>query len=114
MAAKAQDKETAWTLIEFANSVAGQTLMAGTGRTVPSLREVAQSPTFLDPGKAPASSRVFLDVIPTLRQMPLLPQWSTIEETANREVERAFYGQTSVEEAAAAAISQTLQYFQGK
>jgi multiple sugar transport system substrate-binding protein len=111
LAAKAQDKDSAWTLIEFANSVAGQTLMAGTGRTVPSLRQVAESPAFLDPQR-PASSQVFLDVIPALRQMPLLPQWSTIEETANREIERAFYGQASVEEAAAAAISLTLSYFQ--
>jgi multiple sugar transport system substrate-binding protein len=114
MAAKSKDKESAWTLIEFANSVEGQTLMASTGRTVPSLRQVAESPAFLDPQQRPASSQVFLDVIPTLRQMPLLPKWSTIEEMANREIERAFYGQASVAEAAAAAISQTLPYFEGK
>ena len=35
MAAKAHDKESAWTLIEFANGAEGQTIMAGTGRTVP-------------------------------------------------------------------------------
>jgi multiple sugar transport system substrate-binding protein len=114
LAAKAQDKDSAWTLIEFANSAAGQTLMAGTGRTVPSLRQVAESPAFLDPQQRPASSQVFLDVIPTLRQMPLLPQWSTIEEMASREIERAFYGQASVEEAAAAAISLTSPYFQAQ
>ena len=52
LSAKAQDKESAWTLIEFANSAEGQTLMAGTGRTVPSLRQVAESPAFLDPPAA--------------------------------------------------------------
>ena len=114
MSARAKDKGSAWTLIEFANSAAGQTLMAGTGRTVPSLRQVAESPAFLDPNQRPASSRVFLDTIPLLRRVPLHEKWPTIEETASREIERAFYGQATVEEAAAAAIAQTLQYFQGK
>ncbi len=114
LATKAQDKDSAWALIEFANSAAGQKLMAGTGRTVPSLRQVAESPAFLDPQQRPASSRVFLDTIPLLRRVPLLPKWPTIEETASREIERAFYGQASVEEAVAAAISLTSGYFQVK
>ena len=114
LAARTKDKDSAWKLIEFANSVEGQTLMAGTGRTVPSLRQVAESPAFLDPAQRPASSQVFLDTIPLLRRVPLLPKWPTIEELASREIERAFYGQASVEEAAAAAISVTSEYFQVK
>jgi len=111
LSARAEDKEGAWALIEFANSAEGQTIMAGTGRTVPSLRAVAESAAFLDPDQAPASSRVFLDALPLLRRMPNLPNWPAIEETASREIERAFYGQATVEEAAAAAISGTLTYF---
>jgi len=114
LAARARDKDSAWTLIEFANSIEGQMLMAGTGRTVPSLRQVAESPAFLDPQQRPAGSRVFLDTLPLLRRVPLLPEWPRIEETASREIERAFYGQASVEEAAAMAISQTSPYFQEK
>ncbi|MBN1139661.1 MAG: sugar ABC transporter substrate-binding protein [Anaerolineae bacterium] len=112
LATRARDKESAWALIEFANSVEGQTLMAGTGRTVPSLRQVAESPAFLDPQQRPDSSQVFLDTIPVLRRLPLLAKWPIIEETASREIERAFYGQASVEEAAAAAISLTMGYFE--
>ena len=112
MAAHARDKDSAWALIEYANSVEGQTIMAGTGRTVPSLRQVAESPAFLDPEQSPASSRVFLDAIPLLRRVPLLPEWPSIEETASREIERAFYGQATVPEAAQSAISSTLPYFQ--
>ena len=112
MAAKTGDKDSAWLLIEFANSVEGQTLMAGTGRTVPSLMRVAESPAFLDPGQLPVSSRVFLDAIPLLRRVPLLPEWPRIEEIASREIERAFYGQVTVPEAAQSAISSTLPYFQ--
>lgn len=112
LSARAKDKESAWTLIEFANSVEGQKLMAGTGRTVPSLRQVAESADFLNPDQQPAHSQVFLDAIPTLRRMPNLAEWPVIEETASRELERAFYGQATVEEAVATAIEQTLTYFQ--
>ncbi len=112
MSAKSKVKDAAWTFIEFANGAEGQTIMAGTGRTVPSLRAVAESAAFLDPNQRPAHSRVFLDVIPSLRHMPNLPKWPSIEETASNEIERAFYGQATVEEAAAMAISQTLTYFE--
>ena len=50
--------------IEFANSAEGQTIVAKSGRTVPSLKAVAESPAFLDPTAKPASNKVFLDVIP--------------------------------------------------
>jgi multiple sugar transport system substrate-binding protein len=111
LAAKTQDKAAAWTFIEFANSAEGQRLVAATGRTVPSLIEVAESPAFLDPDQPPANSRVFLDTIPQLGRVPLLSTWPAVEETASREIERAFYGQASVEEAAAAAVSLTQPYF---
>lgn len=112
LSAKTKDKEAAWTFIEFANSAAGQTLMAGTGRTVPSLRQVAESPAFLDPEQKPAHGRVFLDTLPLLRRMPNHEKWPAIEEAASRELERAFYGQATVQDAAAAAIALTAPYFQ--
>jgi multiple sugar transport system substrate-binding protein len=49
----AVDKQAAWTFIEFANAVQGQTIIAGSGRTVPSLVQVAESPAFLQPGVPP-------------------------------------------------------------
>ena len=110
MAAAAGNKEAAWTFIEFANSAAGQELMAATGRTVPSLRSVARSPAFLDPLLPPANSRVFLDAIPTLGRVPVLPAWPAVEEIASREIERAFYGRVPVEEAAGAAVALAQPY----
>lgn len=112
LAAKAGNRDAAWAFIEFANSVEGQELVATTGRTVPSLRQVAGSRAFLDPEQPPANSRVFIDTIPRLRRVPLLTTWAAIEETASREIERAFYGQVSVEEAVASAISRTQPYFE--
>ena len=54
LAATADDKEAAWRFIEFANSPAGQTIVARSGRTVPSLVAVAESNASLDPAARPA------------------------------------------------------------
>ena len=61
MPADAANKDAAWTFIEFANSAEGQGIIATTGRTVPSLTAVAESPAFLDPdgeaGEQPGLAR---------------------------------------------------------
>ena len=114
MAGAARDKDAAWTFIEFANSPEGQAIVAGSGRTVPSLREVAESEAFLDPVAKPANSQVFLETIPILREVPVMAGWVDIEEIAGEELERAFYGQATVDEAIDAMISRTLPFFAGE
>lgn len=111
MAAAARDKAAAWQFIEFANSVEGQTIVAESGRTVPSLIEVAYSPAFLDPAAKPARSEIFLTTIKNLRAVPVVENWADIEEIASDEIERAFYGFTTVPEAAQAAMRRTEEYF---
>ena len=111
MAATSKEKEAAWRFIEFANSTTGQELLARTGRTVPSLRAVAESPAFLEPGLAPARSRVFLDTMATVRAVPLMANWPIIEDTASQDIEQAFFGRVSVSEAASAAIQRTQPFF---
>lgn len=111
MAATSKEKEAAWRFIEFANSTTGQELVARTGRTVPSLRAVAESPAFLEPGQAPARSTVFLDTIDAVRAVPVMANWPIIEDTASQDIEQAFWGQVSVVEAAATAVQRTMQYF---
>lgn len=111
LAAAAQNKDAAWQFIEFANSAEGQTIIAATGRTVPSLKAVAESPAFLDPGKPPSRSAVWLDIIPTIQRVPLLAQWQEIESVADEEIERAFYGDITPLEAAQIATWRTEEYF---
>lgn len=111
MAANAKNPKAAWAFIEFANSPEGQTLMLATGRTVPSLLRVAQSEAFLQPQVAPLNSRVFVESAQTLRRVPLHPQWVAIEEAASKEIERAFYGIISPEEAARLADERTRELF---
>jgi multiple sugar transport system substrate-binding protein len=114
LSAATENKAAAWQFIEFANSPAGQTRMAQTGRTVPSLIAVAESPAFLSPDLPPANSRIFIETIPFIRSVPVLPGWVRIEEAASVEIQRAFYGDAPVAAAIDAAIELTLPYFEAK
>lgn len=105
------DKEAAWRFIEFANSVEGQNIVARSGRTVPSLKEVAQSSAFLDPALPPARAQVFIDNAAILRRVPLISTWQEIEGVADQEIERAFYGDITAEQAARLAFQRTEEYF---
>ncbi|MBE2232163.1 MAG: sugar ABC transporter substrate-binding protein, partial [Anaerolinea sp.] len=89
LAEQSKNKEAAWKFIEYANSPTGQEIIARTGRTVPSLRAVAESPAFLDPEAKPASSQVWLDVVPSLRAVPVYVNWPPIEDAVSKEIERA-------------------------
>ena len=70
MTKASKEKDAAWRFVEYALGPEGAAVIAGTGRTVPSLREVAESDAFLDPAQKPANSKVFLDAIPTIRNVP--------------------------------------------
>lgn len=111
LAATASNKQAAWQFIEFANSFAGQSIIVKSGRTVPSLIRVAESEAFLESGSAPERARVFLETIPYLNLVPVISTWEEIERTASQEVERAFYGDITVAEAASLAFTRTEEYF---
>ncbi|MFC1976081.1 hypothetical protein ACFLXQ_06765 [Chloroflexota bacterium] len=54
---------------------------------------------------------MFIDTAPLIRRVPVMTTWAAIEKTAGKEIERAFYGQVPVREAAQTAISLTQPYF---
>lgn len=108
-----EDKDATWTFIEFANSAEGQTIIAGSGRTVPSIRAVAESPAFLDPNAKPANSQVFLSTLPFIREVPVMPTWVDIEELSSEELEHAFYGDQTVDAAIENAQALTAPFFTG-
>ena len=83
MAAKAASPADAQTFVEYALSSEGQSLLAKSGRTVPSRISVATSPAFLDPVLAPKRAQVFLDAIPYLRRTPNTARWHEVESKAD-------------------------------
>ncbi|MBI3733285.1 MAG: sugar ABC transporter substrate-binding protein [Chloroflexi bacterium] len=106
-----KNKDAAWAFTEFANGSEGQKSIVTSGRTVPSLKSVAESPAFLNPAALPANGKVYLDMAPNIRRVPIMTTWLDIEDILNKEIKRAFYGDATVEEAAQAAIKGTADSF---
>jgi ABC-type glycerol-3-phosphate transport system substrate-binding protein len=107
----ARDKAKTWRLIEFAVSPEGQTILATSGRSMPSLMSLANANAFLQPDLAPRNSRIFLDGVSTLRDFPIIPYWVEIEETAGEEVERAFHGEVPLDTAIQKALDRSTPIF---
>lgn len=64
ISADTQHPAEAYELLKFLTGEAGQRLSSELGLAVPSMRSVAESDAFLEPGKPPAHARLFLDLIP--------------------------------------------------
>jgi multiple sugar transport system substrate-binding protein len=84
-------KDAAWRFVEFALGPEGAPVVAETGRTVPSLKSVAESDAFLDRTKKPKNSRVFLDGIATIRRVPTISTWPEIEDASEGILENGMY-----------------------
>lgn len=93
MAKSSTLKEAAFRFVEFALGPEGAPIIARTGRTVPSLRSVAESHAFLTPGQKPEHPRVWLDQIQFIHRTPIVGTWNEIEDRADVIVEEWFYGQ---------------------
>ena len=106
-----ENKDTAWRFVEFALGPEGAPIVAASGRTVPSLIEVANSEAFLDPTQDPAKSRVFLDTIPVIRRVPNISTWPEIEDAANAILEMGFFEGAPAEEIAQQLIDATTPIF---
>jgi multiple sugar transport system substrate-binding protein len=109
-----KNKDLAWKFVEYANGPVGQVIAAKTGRTVPSLKSVALSPTYLESDKPPANSKVFLDMEPYLHTTPQIGTWPDIELRANSIIEQAFYGNITVDEAIQELEKNTAEAFKGE
>jgi multiple sugar transport system substrate-binding protein len=81
--------DAAFAFVEYAVGPQGAPVIARSGRTVPSLRSVAESDAFLAPDLDPASSSVFLDTIPAIRALPTISTWPEIEDVTSELLEAA-------------------------
>lgn len=110
---KASDaKDAAWRFVEYALGPEGAPVVARTGRTVPSLRSVAESVAFLDPAKKPANSRVFLEGIEHIRRVPSISTWPEIEDASEGILENGMYLGQPIDEVLAGLEEATRPLFE--
>ena len=82
--AKGGNTDAAWDWVEFALGPEGQEVLAASGRSVPSLRAVAESPVFLESADPPANSQVFLDALEHMHLLPTTENWTAVEQQDRR------------------------------
>lgn len=107
-----KEKDAAWRFVEYALGPAGAEVVARTGRTVPSLRSVAESDAFLDPQAKPKNSRVWLDSIESIRHLPTVSTWPEIEDATNGILENGMYLAQPVDKVVAEVDEQTRPLFE--
>ena len=105
--AKGGDSDAGWAWIEYALGPEGQEVLAQSGRSVPSLKAVAESPAFLDPADPPASSQVFLDALEHMQPLPVTQNWNEVEKLADDVLGQLYYGELEVDEALARLAQET-------
>ena len=91
MTEASDSKDAAWRFVEYALDPKGAAVVAKTGRTVPSLRSVAESDAFLDPTQKPKNSQAFLDAVETIKHVPTVSTWPEIEDVTNGLLENGMY-----------------------
>jgi multiple sugar transport system substrate-binding protein len=111
MTKTSDEKDAAWRFVEYALGPDGARVIAETGRTVPSLREVAESEAFLDSSQTPRNSQVFLDAVETIRNVPTLSTWPEIEDAAEPILENGMYLAQPVDEVVAEVDEATRPLF---
>lgn len=121
MAEAAENPEAVWSFVEFAVGDEGQRILAETGRIVPALQSVAESPVFLGgealddsaarPPLPPASSEVFLDNVAVMQRLPSISTWLEIEDAFNAEFDRSFYEPLDIQAAVATATANSQPAF---
>ncbi len=104
-------KDAAWRFVEYALGPQGAPVIAETGRTVPSLRSVAESDAFLDPSQKPRNAQVFLDAISTIRNVPTVSTWPEIEDAAEPILENGMYLAKPIDEVVAEVDEATRPLF---
>ncbi len=105
------DTEAAWRLVEFAMGERGQTILASSGRTVPSRFDVQASEAFLDRAAGPPTPEVFIRSAETVRATPHTATWTQVEKLADDILEEIFYGRLDREAGIARLIEDTRPRF---
>jgi len=85
---KAKNKEDAWTFLKYCSSKEAQLAFAKTSFRLPSHLEAAQDPYFQEDPRL----KVFAEALANGRSLPVIPEWSEIEDILYAEIEAAVNG----------------------
>lgn len=108
ISAKTPHRDASWALLQFLLRRSSVETVAASGLIVPARRDVAESPLFLEVGKAPHHGRVFLDVIPDGVPTHTPVRWNELSEALQLGLEPLWDGKVTAKQAVTAMMP-TLQ-----
>ena len=91
--AKAKHPNEAWEAVRFFSRRDNTMGLARLGLIIPALKEAAQSPEFLQPGKTPVHRKVFVDALSYGRLDPRTTHWAEMVNTIGSEMDLVWTGQ---------------------
>lgn len=94
----AQHEKAAWLFVQYLTSAKALRTLTEQGLIVPSRRDLAQSPSFLNGNLPPKNNRVFLDIIATGHPTHTPPNWDEVAEVLNTGLEPLWDGRQSAKE----------------
>lgn len=107
-------RELAHRFAAFTTGPDGGQVLAVSGRTVPVVRALAESPAFLDPASRPRNAQVFLAAVPALRRLPNVAAQAEAEETADDLLEQFFAGRLDLVELGSAVEKATVVVYSAR
>ncbi len=116
---KSKKKDEAWKFIEFMAGERGETAFAEAGFTIPNTMELSNSEVFLQTGKKPANSKLFVDAAYYQRtgDWGYLPNKVWINEWANDLNDKVLLGTMSLQQLKEAHAAETQKiidaYYEG-
>jgi multiple sugar transport system substrate-binding protein len=91
--------DAAWTLTAYLSGEEAQRLLATSGTSIPALRQVAESPDFLDAGRPDVDRGVFLESLTWARTLPFTPATARWGELVLKALDRVWLGEMTPREA---------------
>jgi multiple sugar transport system substrate-binding protein len=113
MAAATKNKDAAWVAFKYLGSKPMYENLAKLGVTIPTHKEVANSPLVLKPDTPPKNAKVGLDGFAYARTEPINGEWATIRADYAKALNDVFAGTTSAKNAFS-AIAPSMDQLLGK
>jgi ABC-type glycerol-3-phosphate transport system substrate-binding protein len=99
MTAASKNKDAAWEVLKLLGSKPAYELWAKTGLTVPTFKEVAESPLVLNPNTPPKSAKIATDAFAYARPEPISGDWGNVGTEITKAVADVYAGKTDAKSA---------------
>jgi len=104
MTAASKNKDAAWEIVKLLGSKPAYELWAKLGLTLPTYREVANSPLVINPNQPPKSAKIALDAFDYARPEPISGDWGNVGSEISKAMNDVYAGKSDAKSALTAIV----------